>query len=368
MKLSLFRSMRRAVRPRASVVLVALLCTLSLSAVTASSASAFGWWIGTQAHPEELKAGSKLSLGSESKVKSPFTLKWLHGYEVSCGAVKYDELYIEGPVFLGAHKITFEECTAKKPKGAIVVGGKIETSRLTGEIKPNGSKVEFDLKPDKGLFASFALERSISPKVKHKHKRKGVLSRHCKIDVSVAGQAGGTLGDATKISTEKDFEFDSKALEISQVKRCHKVHVGDAARRASRARPALTKEEEEKEEEARELKEQEEEEALEREEEEEEALEKEEEEELEALEEKKEKTLTEAEECRNNEGGSKECKTLEKEAKEIEEVEAERKAEKEKELEEVKKEEAARGEEEELKPIEGNKGKTGYNGGVGWGV
>lgn len=374
MKRILSGSSRRAL-PRARLILLALLGAISVSATMASSASAFSWWIGSQSNPEMLTEGSKIALGSGSDVHSPFTLKWLKGYEVKCGAVKYDELYIEGPVFLGAHSISFEQCTSKKPKGATVAGGTIETGRLVGEIKPAGSKVEFDLKPVSGAFASFTLERTISPKVKHKHGRKPVRSRQCRIEVTVSGAASGLLGDATKISTEKTFEFDSKTLDISQVKRCHKVPPGSppahefSLRKSSDARPALTQQEEEEEQEATELKEQEEEEARELEEEAEEAaaVEAEELEET-ALEEAKEKTLAEAAECRENEGAAKECKQLEKEAKEIEEIETERAAEKAKEVEEIKKEEEGRAEEEATKPIEGNKGKTGYNGGVGWGV
>lgn len=376
MKRSLFRPMRGTASPRVRLIVLSVLGALALSAAMASSASAFSWWIGSPSAPEMLKESEKLLLGTESNVKSPFTLKWLHGYEVKCAGAKYAGLYIEGPVYLGARKITFEECAVKKPKGATVAGGKIETTRLVGEIKPGpGSKVEFDLKPVGELFASFALERNITPKVKHKHHREGVRVRRCKIEVSVRGQASGVLGDATTISNEKTFEFDSKDLQTSQVKTCHRVPVSDAAvkddapRGASDARPALTEEEEIKEEEARERKEEEEEEleAKEEEKEELEAIELEEKEEAE-LEEKKEKTLEEAQECKEGASSGKECATIEKEAKEIEEIAAERKAEKLKEIEELKEEAAKRHEEEEIRGIEGNKGKDSYNGGFAWGV
>jgi hypothetical protein len=366
--------------PRVGVMLAAVFATLALSAVMASSASAFSWWIGTQSEPKELTTGTKLALGTESKVKKPFSLKWGKGYEVKCASVKYAGLYIEGPVFLGARKISFEECTVKKPKGAAVAAGEIDTGKLVGEITPDGSKVAFELKPVGPLFASFTLEQVISPKVKHKHKRKPAHFRRCKTEVSISGQASGTLGGATVISDEKSFEFNSSGLEVSQVKSCHRVSAADAALRAdsvtrsSDAKPAVTeeelKEEEEiKKEEAQELKEQEEEEAQELKEEEEEAEAAElEEKEQEALEAKREKVLEEAEACKENGGSGSECKTLEKEAKEIEEVEAERKAEKIKEAEEIREEQAKRAEEEAIKPIEGNKGNNSYNGGFGWGV
>lgn len=374
MKISLFRPTKGAALPRVRVILAAALAALALSAVMASSASAFGWWIGTQSEPEELKAGEKLLLGTESKVKTPFTLKWLKKDEVSCAGAKYAGLYIEGPIFLGARKISFEECKVKKPKGATVAGGKIETTALVGEIKPAGSKVAFNLKPVAGLFASFTLEQTISPKVKHKHKRKPARFRRCKTEVSVSGQASGDLGDATKISNEKSFEFASKELETSQVRSCKRATSaaalrGSSVRGPSGARPALTEQEEIEEEEARELREEEEE---------EEALEKEEEEEAEAIEleekeeevlaEKRERIVEEAEACKESGGSSSECKTLEKEAKEIEEVEAEHAAEKKKEAEELAEEKAKRAEEETIKPIEGNKGNNSYNGGFGWGV
>ena len=384
MKLSLFKATSRSGARTARLVVTCILAAFALSAATASSASAFGWWIGSPSHPEELTKGTKLLLGTEATVHSPFTLKWLHGYEVKCAGAKYAGLYIEGTVGLGARKISFEECTAKKPKGATVVGGSIETTRLVGEIKPDGSKVEFELKPVGELFASFTLERAITPKVKHKHHREGVRVRNCKIEVSVRGHANGTLGDATTISDEKTFEFDSKALETSQVKTCHRVlPTSDSVRgtarrrhRSSDAKPALTQEEqeaqelkEEEEEEAAELKEEEEEEAAEAAEEQEEveAIELEEKEEAE-LEAKKEEKLAEAEACREAEEPAAACKTIEKEAKEIEEVEAERAAEKKKELEELAKEAEERKVEETITGVEGSKGKDSYNGGFAWGV
>ncbi len=386
-RLSVFRSLKGGTLARAKLISAGVLTALTLSAAMASSASAFSWWIGSPSHPEMLEEGKKLLLGTESNVKTPFTLKWLHGYEVRCAGAKYAGLYIEGPVLLGARKITFEECTAKKPKGAVVAGGTIETNRLEGEIKPAGAKVEFDLKPVGVLFASFDLERVLTPTVRHKHHRVGVRTRRCEIEVSVQGQASGDLGDATTISSEKTFEFNSKGLETSQVKSCRRVPTGtaaareDAPQRASDARHAATTEEEEeeaqeaqekKEEEeeiARELKEEEEEEgAEEREEQEEAAAIEQEETEAAELEEKREAKLAEAEACREGAGSPSECKTIEKEAKAIEEIEAEHKAEKIKELEELSAEQAGRAEEEAVKAIEGNKGKDSYNGGFGWGV
>ena len=261
MKSSLSRRFTRAGGPRARVILASMLAALALSAVMASSASAFSWWVGNPPEPpKELAAGAKLPINSGSKVKSAFTLKWLHGYEVKCAGVKYDELFLEGPTFMGAHGIDFEECAIKKPKGSTVVGGAVDTTPLVGEIKPEGSKVGFVFKPAVGtLFASFSLKRAVSHKV-HKSKRKRVRHRECTINVAVFGQASGTLGNATKISTEKTFEFGSKDLEISQIKRCHKAKAASVRPAATPAEEAEEKEarEREEEEEAVELKEQEE--------------------------------------------------------------------------------------------------------------
>ncbi len=349
MKRALFNPTSRFSVGRARTLLLAALVLFALSAVFAGSASAFSWWVGTPSEPKMLGDGARLPINSGGTVRSPFTLKWLHGYEVKCAGIKYDEMYLEGPVFLGAHSIAFEECAAKKPKGSSVVGGQIDTVPLTGEIKPAGSKVEFIMQPASGpLFAEFELKRAIVHKV-HKSKRKRVRHRECSTVVSVFGHASGTLGDAATISTAKTFEFSSKALEVSQVKRCHKASPTDSLTRGRRAAstPLEEQEAEEKkaleEEEARELKEEEEQEALELEEE-------------------------EARECKQGEKSPEECKAINQKLKEKREELGETAEEKREEAAEEAEEEAARPEEEEVKPIEGNKGKTGYSAFEGWGV
>jgi len=348
MKRIRFDPASRAMVSRARAVLAVAVSLFALSAIIASSASAFSWWVGTPSEPKMLAEGAKLPINSGGSVHSPFTLKWLHGYEVKCAGIKYNEMFLEGPVFLGAASIAFEECAVKKPKGGSVVGGQIDTVPLTGEIKPAGSKVEFVFKPVSGtLFAKFELKRAVSQKV-HKSKRKRIRHRECTIEVSVSGQASGALGDATKISTAKTFDFASTALRVSQTKRCHKTgatsRVGGAGLAGT---PAEEREAEEKraleEEEARELKEEEELEALER-------------EEAEAL------------ECKEHEKSPEECKVIEGKLKEKQEELGEVAEEKREEVAEEAAEEAARGEEEEEKPIEGNKGKTGYSAFEGWGV
>jgi hypothetical protein len=332
---------------RMRAVLAIAVALFAMSTIVASSASAFSWWVGSPSEPKMLAEGARLPINSGGSVRSAFTLKWLHGYEVKCSGITYDELYLEGPVFLGAHSIAFEGCASKKPKGTTVVGGQIDTTPLTGEIKPAGSKVEFLFRPASGsLFAKFDLKRAVSHKV-HKSKRKRVRHRECTIEVSVFGHASGDLGDATTISTAKTFEFGSKALEISQTKRCHKTNATDSVSRS--ARPATTIEEQEAEEKAQE---------------EQEARELKEEEELEALEREEEEAL----ECKEHEKSPEECKLIDQKLKEKHEEVAEVAEEQKEEAAEEAEEEEARPEEEEVKPIEGNKGKTGYSAFEGWGV
>jgi hypothetical protein len=293
-------------RRRAALLVSCGLAVLALSAVTASSASAFSWWVGTPT-PHELVG--TLAINNEAKVHQPFTLKWLGDYEVKCTALSYNKMFLEGPVFMGAQSIIFESCKAKKPKHTTLVGEKIETTQLGGEIRPNGASVEFEFTPVSGPLATFTLERTI----KRKHKRP---SRECKLEVSAIGGLGGTLGDATVISDEKTYEFDSKNLLLKQHRSCVT---------APAARPAGTPKEE------------------------------------------VERIKKESEECKAGAAGGKtpaECKRVEKEAKKLGKKEAEAGEE---EAEETKEAEEGRTE-ESGGTVEENKGKGGYSAFEGWGV
>jgi hypothetical protein len=187
------------------MLLSVLLGALALGALTASSASAFSWWVGSTAKSsEELGEGTKLVFSPAANVKSPFTLKWFKAYEVRCAAATYDELFIEGRLGLGAGGVHFESCTVTKPAGYKVLGGDINTSALSGEITPVGSKVAFTLAPSEGPFASFVLQGEGS----------------CTFGVEVVGSASGTLTAASKLQKEKFLKFDSPALGVSQTKNC----------------------------------------------------------------------------------------------------------------------------------------------------
>lgn len=302
---SLLRAVGNA-RRRAVLLVSCGLAVLALSAVTASSASAFSWWVGTPT-PHELVG--TLAINNEAKVHQPFTLKWLGDYEVKCTALSYNKMFLEGPVFMGAQSIIFESCKAKKPKHTVLVGEKIETTQLGGEIRPNGASVEFEFTPVSGPLATFTLERTI----KRKHKRP---SRQCKLEVSAIGGLGGTLGDATVISDEKTYEFDSKNLLLKQHRSCVT---------APAARPAGTPKEE------------------------------------------VERIKKELEECKAGASGGKtpaECARVEKEAKKLgkkEHESGEEEAEEAKEAEEGLTEEGGG-------TVEENKGKGGYSAFEGWGV
>lgn len=302
---SLLRAVGNA-RRRAALLVSCGLAVLALSAVTASSASAFSWWVGTPT-PHELVG--TLAINNEAKVHQPFTLKWLGDYEVKCTSLSYNKMFLEGPVFLGAQSIIFESCKAKKPKHTTLVGEKIETTQLGGEIRPNGGSVEFEFTPVSGPLATFTLERTI----KRKHKRP---SRQCTLEVSAIGGLGGTLGDATVISNEKTYEFDSKNLLLKQHRSCVT---------APAARPAGTPKEE------------------------------------------VERIKRELEECKAGASGGKtpaECARVEKEAKKLGKKEheaGEEEAEETKETEEGLTEEGGG-------TVEENKGKGGYSAFEGWGV
>jgi hypothetical protein len=190
---------------RARLLVSGLLAVLALGAVTASSASAFSWWVGTSSKSSEiLGEGVELPFDAAATVKSPFTLKWFKEFEVKCTGATYDEAFLEGRVFLGAAAIDLEACTVVKPAGFSVVGGDIDTSSLFGEITPAGSKVDFSLAPVEGSFASFVLEGESA----------------CPLRVVVQGAASGTLSRASKLTDEKSLVFDSSGLSVIQTREC----------------------------------------------------------------------------------------------------------------------------------------------------
>jgi hypothetical protein len=190
---------------KGKLILSSVLAVVALSAVVATSASAFSWWVGpTSKSSEELPEGSKLVFNAASTVTSPFTLKWFKAYEVRCAAATFNELFILGRVGLGAEGIDFESCTVAKPAGYKVIGGQITTSQLTGEIKPVGSKVEFSLKPTLPDFAVFELEGELG----------------CLYQVSVLGTATGDLSAPSKLAKQKTLQFKSKGLSVLQIKNC----------------------------------------------------------------------------------------------------------------------------------------------------
>jgi hypothetical protein len=307
MKRSRLRATKGGALPRMRLVLPAVLAAFALSAIWASSASAFEWWVGPESAPKPLGAGNKLPINSAGKVKGPFTFKWMHKFEVKCKGVKYNGLFLEGPVFMGAESIAFEECAANKPKKATLVGGKLETAQLHGEITP-GAPVGFKFEPAGGTLTSFTIE---APKKRRKHRP----TLQCTYHVSVLGNLNGTLGDAEKISTEKTFEFASTGLVFKGSRSC-----APAAKMG--ATSGGTPQEE------------------------------------------IERIIREEEECKAGAKSATECKKVTKEAKNLKKLEKEA-GEEEKEAEEEGSEEA---EEREGTKGEGNKGNTTYSATEGWGV
>jgi len=214
MKSSLLRPIKERAWFRVKPMLAGLGLALALGAVTASSASAIEWWVGTPASPHPLGAGNKLPINAGGTVTSSVTFKWLKKFEVRCKGVEYDSLFLEGPTFLGATGIVFKECEAKKPKHGTLVGGRIETRQLTGKIKASGSVVEFEFEPVGGpTLTTFSIEAL----KKRSHRR---ASLHCTYAVSASGELSGELGDAEKITSEKTFDFASKSLVFKQSRTC----------------------------------------------------------------------------------------------------------------------------------------------------
>ena len=183
---------------RTRLMFSSVLAVLALGAVTASSASAFSWWIETKGGGEEvLKAGVKEPFNEAANVSAPFILKWKKEFEVSCEGAKYKEAFLEGTVGLGASSIVFEICKVAKPANCEVVGGKLETAALVGGIKPVGTAVEFVFEPKAGATSTFV-----------KFTLQGVGC--AKKEVVVKGRAKGELTNPKELTKEKLFVFQNK--------------------------------------------------------------------------------------------------------------------------------------------------------------
>jgi hypothetical protein len=183
---------------RIRLILLSLLSMFAFSAVVASSASAFAWWVEKEGGGEEiLAAGLKEFFNNEALVHTPFKLKGMVAgakFESICSGASYEEGYIEGFVGFGAKTIKFEACSVTKPASCKIEGEKFQTTELVGNIKKaSGSNVEFELKPKTGTkFAVFNLE--------------GV----CAGTVELGGTARGEVTNPKEITKEKSFLFQTK--------------------------------------------------------------------------------------------------------------------------------------------------------------
>jgi hypothetical protein len=184
---------------RTKLIGLCLLTTFALGAATASSASAFAWWVEKEGGGEEILAeGVKEPFNNASVVHKPFVLKGKVGsvpFESSCSLASYEGGYIEGLVGFGATAISFEKCSVSKPVACKIEGEKIKTVALVGNIKKaSGTKVEFELKAVSGTtFTKFKL-----------------LGAGCPATVEVAGTARGEVTNPKEISKEKSFQFQTK--------------------------------------------------------------------------------------------------------------------------------------------------------------
>lgn len=190
---------------RTRLIIFSMLAMLAIGAVTASSASAFAWWIETGEGKEEiLKAGVKEPFNNAAVVAAPFKLKWKKEFEVSCEAASYQEAFLEGTVKLGAKSIAFAKCKVIKPAGCQIKGEEIKTTPLRGEIKLVGTAVEFVLEPVTGtLVAKFEIEAA---------------GECAKKIVEITGKAKGEIPNAKELTKEKFFLFQNKpeSLEIEK--------------------------------------------------------------------------------------------------------------------------------------------------------
>ncbi len=184
---------------RLRLIFLSLLAVFALGAVVASSASAFAWWVEKEGGGEEiLKEGAKEFFSNESIVHAPFKLKATASgvsFEMTCTGVSYEEGYIEGFVGFGAKTFKFEKCSIGKPSGCKIVGEKIQTTELIGNIKKgSGTKVEFELKPKTAPdITIFKLEGTL-----------------CKMTVEIGGTFRGEITNPKEITKEKSFLIQTK--------------------------------------------------------------------------------------------------------------------------------------------------------------
>ncbi len=177
------------------LAIAVLLSVSGLMAISAPSASAFGWWKEVGEGKEALLlAGEKLPFNEASKVSEGFVLKWNKEYEIECSATSFAGGFIEGTIKFGIESIKFSKCILKSPILCKLAKEEINTGKLLGEIKLNGTTVEFALTAS-GNFAEFELVGTCSEPGKK----------------TVTGLLRGEIPEAAKLSKEKAFAlFENK--------------------------------------------------------------------------------------------------------------------------------------------------------------
>lgn len=184
------------------LVIAILLSVSGLAAVSAPSASAFGWWKEVGEGKEVLLlAGEKLPFNEAGKVGETFVLKWNKEFEIECSATNFTGGFLEGTVKLGIESIKFSKCILKSPSICKLAKEEINTGKLLGEINPNGTTVEFKLTAG-GNFAEFELVGSL-----------------CSFGKTiVTGFLRGEIPEAAKLSKEKAFAFfeNKETLKVAE--------------------------------------------------------------------------------------------------------------------------------------------------------
>lgn len=183
------------------LVMSILLAVVGLTGATASSASAFGWWVENEAHEEVLlNAGEKQPFNEVGEVVKPFVIKWNKEFEITCSGVAFAGGFIEGTVKLGMESLKLKKCAVTKPLTlCTLVSEEINTSALLGEIRKNKSNiVEFTFVPKTNLGV-FTLTGALCAEAGKK-----VLK----------GSLKGELPEAEKLSTKKDFVFKENKEQV----------------------------------------------------------------------------------------------------------------------------------------------------------
>lgn len=146
---------------RIKLILLGCLAVLALSGATASSASAFAWWVENSKGEEVLLGkGVKQEFNKLGAVHENVVLKW-GSLAVECGKIEYEKGFIEGSAILGAKSFELKSCKVNNIDCTLE---ELKTGEVTGEVILVGKTAGLVIKPQSGtMLGKFTLRGALCP-------------------------------------------------------------------------------------------------------------------------------------------------------------------------------------------------------------